>query len=220
MNYSKKDKERIHIAVSGNIGAGKSSLVRALSEYYQWHPVYEPSDDNPYLQDFYRDMHQWAFPTQVYFLTSRFRQAVALQEVKKSIVQDRTIYEDAHIFALNLYQSGFLQERDYQNYLGLYHSMINFVQQPNLLIYLKGSVPTFVERIRNRVKSENKRRYENTISNEYLSNLNLLYEQWIQHFNTCKILTIDIDSTDILGNEYNFKQLIHRIDQELTALAL
>lgn len=220
MYYAEKDKETIHIAVSGNIGAGKSTLVQKLSQHYHWHPVYEPSDDNPYLQDFYRDMHQWAFPTQVYFLTSRFRQAVELQKVMKSIVQDRTIYEDAHIFALNLYQSGFLQERDYQNYLGLYHAMINFVRKPDLLIYLKGSVPTFAERIRNRVNSENNRWYESTISNEYLSNLNLLYEQWIQHFKICKILTIDIDSTDILGNEHNFKQLIQRIDQELKALVL
>jgi deoxyadenosine/deoxycytidine kinase len=210
MNES--EREKTQIAVSGNIGAGKSSLVQALSQHYHWHAVYEPSDENPYLQDFYHDMQRWAFPTQVYFLTSRFKQAIALQKVARSIVQDRTIYEDAHIFALNLYQSGFLQERDYQNYLGLYHAMVNFVAQPDLLIYLKARVHTLVERIGKRATSDKKRRYETTISEEYLTNLNLLYEQWIQKFEVCKVLTVDIDTTDILGNKNNFKQLTDRID--------
>ena len=203
------------IAVSGNIGAGKTSLVKALASHYHWRPVYEPSDDNPYLHDFYLDMHRWAFPTQVYFLSSRFRHAVALQNISESIVQDRTIYEDAHIFALNLYQSGFMQERDYQNYLGLYQAMINYVPQPDLLIYLKGSVPALVKRIGKRAASEKKRRHEITISEEYLTNLNQLYDQWTGQFDVCKVLIIDIDTTDLLGNKNNFKQLTDRIDRAL-----
>lgn len=212
--------EKTHVAVSGNIGAGKSSLVRALAQHYDWHPIFEPAENNPYLQDFYKDMHRWAFPTQIYFLRSRFNQAVELQKVTKSIIQDRTIYEDAHIFALNLYQSGFIEERDYQNYLGLYEAMINFAPKPDLLIYLKGSVSTFIERIQNRVNAEHKRRYESTISSSYLTSLNLLYEQWVQHFNTSKVLVVDIDNTDILGNKDNYNQLIHRINQELKTLVL
>ena len=205
----------MRITVSGNIGAGKSSLVQALAGHFHWHPVFEPFHVNPYLQDFYQDMHRWAFPAQVYFLTSRFQQALALQEIIGSTVQDRSIYEDAHIFALNLYQSGFMQERDYQNYLGLYHAMITFVPRPDLLIYLKASVPTLVERIKKRAKSGRNRMYEYTIPEEYLKNLNLLYEEWIHQYTVSKVLTINIDSTDILGNDHNFQQIVNLIDLTL-----
>ena len=160
----------MHIAVSGNIGSGKTTLTEKLALHYKWTPQYESVDENPYLKDFYEDMHRWAFHLQVYFLNSRFNQVKQIRASEQTIIQDRTIYEDAYIFAANLYESGMISERDYQNYLNLFESMIHFVEPPDILIYLKADVPKLVAQIQKRGRD-----FENLIRLEYLQNLNTYY---------------------------------------------
>ncbi|MBS1545038.1 MAG: deoxynucleoside kinase [Bacteroidetes bacterium] len=202
-----------HIAVSGNIGSGKTTLVEKLSRHYGWVPLYESVDHNPYLRDFYDDMTRWAFHLQIYFLNSRFNQVRQIRESDKTIIQDRTIYEDAYIFAANLHSSGHINDRDYQSYLDLFHSMINFVQPPDLLIYLKADIPKLVQQIQKR-----NRDFEFNIKLEYLKNLNTHYESWTREYKHGRLLTVDIDRIDFVERVEDFSEIVSRIDLELNNL--
>lgn len=202
-----------HIAVSGNIGSGKTTLVEKLSRHYGWVPLYESVDHNPYLRDFYDDMTRWAFHLQIYFLNSRFNQVRQIRESDKTIIQDRTIYEDAYIFAANLHSSGHINDRDYQSYLDLFHSMINFVQPPDLLIYLKADIPKLVQQIQKR-----NRDFEFNIKLEYLKNLNTHYESWTREYKRGRLLTVDIDRIDFVERVEDFSEIVSRIDLELNNL--
>lgn len=199
-----------HIAVSGNIGSGKTTLVEMLSKQYGWLPLYESVDHNPYLRDFYNDMKRWAFHLQIHFLNSRFSQARQIRESANTIIQDRTIYEDAYIFASNLHKSGYINDRDYQSYLDLFHSMMSFVEPPDLVIYLKADVPKLVQQIQKR-----NRDFEYHITLEYLTNLNTHYEHWTKDYNQGKMITIDINKIDFVENPEAFSQVVERIDLEL-----
>lgn len=202
-----------HIAVSGNIGSGKTTLVEKLSKHYGWLPLYESVDNNPYLRDFYDDMKRWAFHLQIYFLNSRFNQVRQIRDNDKTIIQDRTIYEDAYIFAANLHNSGHINDRDYQSYLDLFHSMINFVQAPDLLIYLKADIPKLVQQIQKR-----NRDFEFNIKLEYLKNLNTHYEEWTKNYKQGKLLIVDINTTDFVERVEDFSMIVGRIELELNNL--
>ena len=203
----------MHIAVSGNIGSGKTTLTEKLAHHYQWTPQYESVDENPYLKDFYEDMKRWAFHLQVYFLNSRFNQIKEIRKSEHTIIQDRTIYEDAYIFAANLYESGMISERDYQNYLNLFHSMINFVEPPDVLIYLKADVPKLVAQIQKRGRD-----YENLIRLDYLQNLNKYYTNWIDGYRLGKLLVVDVNDLDFVERVDDFAYIIERIDAEIHGL--
>lgn len=202
-----------HIAVSGNIGSGKTTLAEKLSKHYGWIPLYESVDHNPYLRDFYSDMTRWAFHLQIYFLNSRFNQVRQIRESEKTVIQDRTIYEDAYIFASNLHRSQHITDRDYQSYLDIFHSMINFVKPPDLLIYLKADIPKLVQQIQKR-----NRDFEFSIKLEYLRNLNEHYEEWISKYNLGKLLIIDVNKLDFVENTEDFSSIVSRIDLELNNL--
>lgn len=202
-----------HVAVAGNIGAGKTTLVNRLSSHFGWKPLFESVDDNPYLSDFYDNMHQWAFPLQVYFLNSRFNHALEIRDSQVPVVQDRTIFEDAHIFARNLYEQGILSERDHRNYLGLYKSMSSMVKPPDLLIYLRASVPKLMEHIGMRGRD-----YEETISIGYLESLNRMYEDWIANYRDGKLLVIPVDQVDFVKNPDDWGYVLERVNRELFGL--
>jgi deoxyadenosine/deoxycytidine kinase len=202
-----------HIAVSGNIGSGKTTLAEKLAKHYGWIPLYESVDTNPYLRDFYEDMARWAFHLQIYFLNSRFNQVRTIRESEKTIIQDRTIYEDAYIFAKNLHKSGHINDRDYQSYLDIFHSMINFVHPPDLLIYLKADIPKLVEQIQRR-----NRDFEFNIKLEYLRTLNEHYEKWIGAYKQGKVLTIDMNQLDFVKNIEDFSSIVSKVDLELNSL--
>jgi deoxyadenosine/deoxycytidine kinase len=202
-----------HIAVSVNIGSGKTTLAEKLSKHYGWKPLYESVDQNPYLRDFYDDMTRWAFHLQIYFLNSRFNQVRQIRESEKTIIQDRTIYEDAYIFANNLHSSKHITDRDYQSYLDIFHSMINFVKPPDLLIYLKADIPKLVQQIQRR-----NRDFEFNIKLEYLRNLNEHYEDWIGKYKLGKLLIIDVNKLDFVENVEDFSYIVSRIDLELNNL--
>ena len=200
------------IGVSGNIGAGKSTLVKKLAQRYGCRAELEAIADNPYLNDFYEDMARWAFPLQVYFLSNRFRQGLAIAQSDQSVILDRTIYEDAEVFARNLHQLGHMSLRDYQTYRGLFESIRYLLPVPDLVIYLKGSVPTLQQRIGHR-KSEASpaRKNEDKIPTEYLHQLNERYEAWANDFSLAKVLTIDIDVVD-LAQVAAFENLVAQIN--------
>ena len=201
------------IAISGNIGAGKSTLTQRLADHYGYRADLESVRDNPYLDDFYLDMARWAFPLQIYFLNQRFRQARRVRQSAEGVVMDRTIYEDAEIFAANLRQLGHLSERDHQNYRGLYDTMLSFVRAPDLLIYLRGDVSTLQARIQQRHRTgDPARANENRIPAEYLQHLNERYDAWVQRFSLAPVFTIPIDSVD-LAEEVHFAALVGRIDR-------
>jgi deoxyadenosine/deoxycytidine kinase len=202
-----------HIAICGNIGSGKTTLTAKLAKQFGWRPLFESVEDNPYLRDFYSDMHRWAFHVQIYFLNSRFKQVHEIQTSSQSTVQDRTIYEDAFIFAANLHASGFISERDYQSYLDIFHSMIQFVQPPDLLIYLKADIPKLVKQIEKRGRD-----YEYAIRLDYLKNLNQHYESWISQYKLGKVLTIDVNDLDFVRNVEDFSSIVNRVDLELNNL--
>lgn len=202
-----------HIAICGNIGSGKTTLAEKLAKHYGWSPLYESVDHNPYLRDFYQDMNRWAFHLQIYFLNSRFAQVNQIRGTKSTIVQDRTIYEDAFIFAANLRQSGFMTERDYQCYKNLFDSMIQFVQPPDLLLYLRADIPKLVEQIEKRGRD-----FEYSIRLDYLRNLNEHYENWIDSYTLGKVLVIDVNKMDFVTNIEDYSGLIGRIDLELNSL--
>ncbi|MHA6698121.1 deoxynucleoside kinase [Chryseobacterium sp. A301] len=203
----------MHIAITGNIGAGKTTLTTMLAKHYGWEAQFEDVDHNPYLEDFYADMSQWSFALQIYFLGSRFRQVKEIRESGKNIIQDRTIYEDAHIFAENLYDMSLLSQRDYDNYLSVFTLMKSFVQAPDLLIYLKSDVPNLVKKIYKRG-----REYEATISIEYLSKLNQKYESWIENYKEGKLLVIEVDDLDFVERPQDFGFILERIEAELHGL--
>jgi deoxyadenosine/deoxycytidine kinase len=202
-----------HIAIAGNIGSGKTTLAGKLGKHYGWQVLYESVDNNPYLRDFYEDMKRWAFHLQIYFLNSRFKQVNEIQAEKKPTVQDRTIYEDAYIFAANLYRSGHINERDYQSYLDIFNSMVGFVKAPDLLIYLRADIPKLVEQIQKRGRD-----YENAIRLDYLKNLNEHYENWINNYKVGKLLVIDVNHLDFVNNIDDFAFIINKIDFELNNL--
>lgn len=180
------------IAVSGNIGSGKSTITTLLSEKLGWKPFYEVVDENPYLPDFYGNMPRWSFHLQVFFLSKRFQHHQEIVRAAGSVIQDRTIYEDAEIFARNLYLQGLMDERDFRNYVELFNTMTQFLQPPDLIVYLKASVRTLLERIHRRARV-----YERSIPPEYLAQLNERYAEWIQKFALCPILTVDSDNLDL-----------------------
>jgi len=203
----------MHIAIAGNIGAGKTTLTQMLSRYYKWEAQLEDVVDNPYLDDFYNQMERWSFNLQVYFLNSRFRQVLQIRESGKDIVQDRTIYEDANIFAPNLHAMGLMNNRDFSNYKALFDLMESLVQAPDLLIYLRSDISNLVKQIHKRG-----REYENSISIDYLSRLNERYEAWIHNYDKGKLLVIDVDDLDFVENPEDFGEIIEKIDREINGL--
>ncbi len=205
--------QNMHIAVAGNIGAGKTTLTEMLAKHYHWQPEYESVEDNPYLEDFYGDMHKWAYHLQIFFLNSRFEQIHKVRTGNKTVIQDRTIYEDAYIFAKSLHKQGFFQDRDYKNYRALFDSMIRFVEPPDLLIYLKSDISKLVHNIE--VRGRN---YENQIRIDYLKGLNQHYEDWIDGYDEGKLLIIDVTNKDFLHNPEDFSDIVLKIDAELHGL--
>lgn len=203
----------MHIAVAGNIGAGKTTLTKLLAKHFKWEAHFEDVEDNPYLDDFYHSMDRWSFNLQIYFLNSRFRQILDIRKKGKSTIQDRTIYEDAHIFAPNLHAMGLMTNRDYTNYKSLFDLMEDLVGPPDLLIYLRSSIPNLVKQIHARG-----REYENSISIDYLSRLNERYEAWIQTYNSGKLVIIDVDKIDYVNNPEDLGQIIQKIDAEINGL--
>jgi deoxyadenosine/deoxycytidine kinase len=202
-----------HIAICGNIGSGKTTLAGKLAKHYGWKALLESVDDNPYLRDFYGDMTRWAFHVQIYFLNSRFKQVNEIRSSTEVTIQDRTIYEDAYIFAANLYRSGHIHERDYQSYLDIFQSMIKFVQPPDLLIYLKADIPKLVQQIQKRGRD-----YEDAIRLDYLKNLNARYEEWIAKYNLGKLLIIDVNQLDFVERVDDFAFIVNKIDLQLNNL--
>jgi deoxyadenosine/deoxycytidine kinase len=202
-----------HIAISGNIGSGKTTLAEKLSKHYGWTPLYESVDKNPYLKDFYNDMTRWAFHLQIYFLNSRFRQVNEIRANENTTVQDRTIYEDAYIFAANLHKSGHISDRDYQSYLDIFNSMIDFVQAPDLLIYLRSDIPKLVRQIQKRG-----REYEYAMRLDYLKNLNEHYENWISNYKHGRLLIVNVNDLDFVERVEDFSFIVNRIDLEINNL--
>ena len=203
----------MHFAIAGNIGAGKTSLTELLSEHYGWEANYEDVIDNPYLDDFYTHMERWSFNLQVYFLNSRFRQLLAAKGKDIKFVQDRTIYEDAHIFAPNLHAMGLMNHRDFTNYKSLFELMESLIEGPDLLIYLRSSIPNLVSKIHKRG-----REYENSISIDYLSRLNERYEAWISTYDKGNLLIIDVDELDFVEDKADFSKVIEKIDAKIKGL--
>lgn len=203
----------MHIAIAGNIGSGKTTLTGLLSKHFGWEPHYEDVDKNPYLNSFYEDMQRWSFNLQVYFLNSRFRQVIEIRNSGKTVVQDRTIYEDAFIFAPNLHSMNLMSTRDFDNYISLFNLMSSFIQPPDLLIYLRASVPTMVHQIQKRG-----REYESSIRLDYLKGLNERYEEWIAGYRHGKLLIIDVDNLNIEEKPDHLGEVIDRINAELHGL--
>ena len=203
----------MYVAIAGNIGAGKTTLTKLLAKHYKWEPHYEDVVENPYLEDFYNKMERWSFNLQIYFLNSRFRQILQIRESGKKIIQDRTIYEDAYIFAPNLHAMGLMANRDFENYRSLFDLMESVVQGPDLLIYLRSSIPNLVSQIHKRG-----REYENTISIDYLSRLNERYEGWIHNYDKSNLLIIDVDVINFVDNPEDLGDIITKIDAELHGL--
>lgn len=203
----------MHIAIAGNIGSGKTTLTGILSKQFKWEAHYEDVETNPYLESFYEDMQRWSFNLQVYFLNSRFRQIIKIRESGKTIIQDRTIYEDAYIFAPNLHAMGLMTTRDFDNYKSLFELMASFIKPPDLLIYLRAEVPTLVRQIQKR-----NRDYENSIRLDYLTRLNERYEAWISSYSIGKLLVMDVDDKDFAQNNSDMEMLIDKINAELYGL--
>lgn len=202
-----------HVAVAGNIGAGKTTLSEKLSEKYGWDVHYEDADTNPYLQDFYNDMNRWSFNLQVYFLNSRYQQVLEIQNGERTVIQDRTIYEDAYIFAPNLHDMGLMSTRDFNNYFTLFKNMSSQVKAPDLLIYLKANISTLVAHIHERGRD-----YEGNMSLDYLKKLNERYENWISNYTEGKLLVIEVDGMDFKNNREDLGQIITKVDGELFGL--
>lgn len=203
----------MHIAIAGNIGSGKTTLTGLLAKHYGWEAYYEDVEENPYLDDFYTEMQRWSFNLQIYFLNSRFRQVVDIRNADKKVIQDRTIYEDAYIFAPNLHAMGLMTSRDFDNYMSLFHLMESFLQPPDLMIYLRASIPTLVDQIQKRG-----RQYENSIRIDYLKRLNERYEAWISNYDSGKLLIIDIDQNRFPEDPEHLGEIINKIDAEINGL--
>jgi deoxyadenosine/deoxycytidine kinase len=208
-----KQKKPKHIAVAGNIGAGKTTLTELLSKHYKWIPQFEDVDHNPYLMDFYEDMPRWSFNLQIYFLNSRLNQLLDIQNGTETVIQDRTIYEDAHIFAPNLHDMGLMNKRDFDNYFNFFKTLQSMVQPPDLLIYLKSSVPTLVDQIQKRG-----REYEENIRLDYLKKLNELYNRWIENYKEGPVLIINVDKNRFPEKEEDLGEIIGKIDSLLFGL--
>ncbi len=203
----------MHIAIAGNIGAGKTSLTQMLSAHYGWQAHFEEVADNPYLADFYDDMQRWSFNLQIYFLNSRLSSVLKIRESGHTVVQDRTIYEDACIFAPNLFEMGLMNPRDYNNYRSLFDMMSSLVKAPDLLIYLKASVPTLVRQIQLRGRA-----YENNIRLDYLKRLNDRYDEWIAGYHNGPVLTIRVDELDFIKSQKDFNTIINKVDAQVNGL--
>ncbi len=203
----------MHIAIAGNIGSGKTTLAGLLSKHYGWEAHYEDVETNPYLNNFYEDMQRWSFNLQIYFLNSRFRQIVDIRKSGKTVIQDRTIYEDAYIFAPNLHAMGLMSSRDFDNYSSLFELMSSFIEPPDLLIYLKAGVPTLVNQIQKRGRD-----YENTIRLDYLKRLNERYNEWIDGYKHGKLLIIDVDNNKFSERPADLGEVIQKIDAEIHGL--
>jgi deoxyadenosine/deoxycytidine kinase len=207
MNQNQNPK---HIVISGNIGAGKTTLSEKLSKHYGWEVNFESTDDNPYLEDFYNDMGRWSFNLQVYFLNSRYEQVLKIINGDKTVVQDRSIYEDAFIFAPNLHQMGLMSSRDFENFFRLFQLMNSQIKAPDLMIYLKASVPTLVRHIQQRGRN-----YENSMSINYLQLLNERYDEWINTYNEGKLLIINSDDLDFVNNPDDWNLMLNKINNAL-----
>jgi len=203
----------MHIAVAGNIGSGKTSLTELLAHHFKWDAHFEDADENPYLADFYEDMTRWSFNLQIYFLKSRFSSIQQIRQAEKTVIQDRTIYEDAYIFAPNLFDMGLMSRRDFENYETLFEVMNSMVQPPDLLIYLRASIPTLVEQIQIRG-----REYENNIRLDYLKRLNERYEAWIDKYTNGKLLIIDANEIDFIKNKTDLSMIIDKVNAEIHGL--
>ncbi len=203
----------MHIAIAGNIGSGKTTLASLLANHYGWDAHYEDVDDNPYLNDFYDDMQRWSFNLQVFFLNSRFKQVLDIRDSGKTVIQDRTIYEDAFIFAPNLHSMSLMTTRDFENYFSLFKLMEKLVSPPDLLIYLKASVPKLVSQIQKRGRD-----YENTIRLDYLTKLNERYENWVKTYKLGKLLIVDVDNLDFIEKPSDLSFVIDKIDAEIHGL--
>ena len=202
-----------HIAIAGNIGAGKTTLTTHLAKHFGWEAHYEDVENNPYLFDFYQDMKRWSFNLQVYFLNSRFKQIVDIQKGEKVVIQDRTIYEDAYIFAPNLHEMGLMSARDFENYFSLFKNINSLISPPDLLIYLKASIPKLVSNIQKRG-----REYEENLRLDYIKRLNENYERWIENYKAGKLLVIDIDNIDYEEQPEQLAEIIEKVQGELYGL--
>jgi len=203
----------MHIAVAGNIGSGKTTLTGLLAKHYKWEAHYEDVESNPYINDFYDDMQRWSFNLQIYFLNTRFNQIQEIRKKKKNFIQDRTIYEDAFIFAPNLHAMGLMTTRDFENYFTLFTLLESFIAPPDLLIYLRSSVPTLVNHIQSRG-----REYEESIRLDYLKRLNERYEAWISTYDRGKLLIIDVDNNKFSTEKEDLGKIINMIDGEINGL--
>ena len=202
-----------HIAIAGNIGSGKTTLTTLLSKHYDWEPHYEALDDNPYITDFYEDMPRWSFNLQIYFLNSRFNSLLRIAETPNTVVQDRTIFEDSKIFAPNLHAMGLMTTRDFETYDSLFTSIKSMIQAPDLMIYLRSTIPTLVSRIQRRGRD-----YEDSIRLDYLKRLNERYEAWITKYDEGPLLIIDVDDIDFENNPEDLGNIIKKIDAQLHGL--
>jgi len=203
----------MHIAVAGNIGSGKTTLTKLLSKHYKWSTHFDDTDDNPYLTDFYENMQRWSFNLQVYFLNTRFNKIIEIHQSEKTVIQDRTIYEDAYIFAPNLHSMGLMSTRDFENYYTLFNLISSLIKPPDLLIYLRASVPTLVSQIQSRG-----RKYENSIRLDYLKRLNERYEAWISSYQLGKLLIIDVDKNNFSEKPEDLSQVISDIDAQINGI--
>lgn len=214
----------MHIAITGNIGAGKTTLAEQLADHYGWEILYEAVEGNPYLADFYADMPRWSFNLQVYFLNSRFAQVKKIMDIRRAneanpdhlhtVVQDRTIYEDAAIFARNLHESDRMTQRDYQTYQDLFENMVSLIHPPDLMIYLRADLPKLREQIRKRGRS-----FEQSISDEYLNSLNRLYEEFVASYQDGELLIVDVNALDYAGRPADFAEVVRQVDERLVILA-
>ena len=202
-----------HIAIAGNIGAGKTTLTKMLAKHFKWEPHFEDVDHNPYLSDFYEDMHRWSFNLQVYFLNSRLQQLLEIRKGAETVIQDRTIYEDAFIFAPNLHDMGLMTQRDFDNYSKFFSTIQQMVSAPDLLIYLKAGIPKLVDQIQKRGRD-----YEENIRLDYLKRLNTYYGKWIADYKDGPLLVVEVDNMDFAENEEDFAKIISKINAQINGL--
>lgn len=203
----------MHIAIAGNIGSGKTTLATLLAKHYNWDTHFEDTEDNPYISDFYEDMQRWSFNLQIYFLNSRFKTIQEIREGKTTVIQDRTIYEDAYIFAPNLHAMGLMSTRDFETYNTLFNSINKFIKPPDLMIYLRASIPTLVNQIQKRG-----REFEDSIRLDYLKRLNERYEAWASTYNDGKLLVITVDELNFIDNEEDLSTVVSRVETEVNGL--